>query len=288
MARWSPTARQRELIAELTHLRKDAGLSRKQVGDAVGAGETTVFRYERGETRPKPADVRLMAEVYGVTDAARISELVDMARDARKRPWWHRYRRTLKPGFDHYIGLEAAAVTVRTYEPQAVPGLLQTHDYARAITESASLDPDHDELDEKVKVRLIRQDGLSEQEDPLHLVAILDEAVLHRQVGGPETMRHQLVHLVETAQRHNITVHVLPFAAGGHVGMDGKFNILTFPDSDDPGVIYLEQAGSGRTFEDPEDVATYHRRFDALLAKALPTEKSVAFIAAIARNPAKR
>src|SRR5712664_137396 len=129
--RRSPTARHRRLIVELKRLRDEQGLSREQVAERIGTSETSIYRYEKGETRPQPAVVASMLDLYEVKDAER-DELLEMARDARKRGWWHRHRQTLKPGFDSYIGLEAAASIVRTYEAQTVPGLLQTGAYARA------------------------------------------------------------------------------------------------------------------------------------------------------------
>ena len=135
--RRSPTARHRRLIVELKRLREEQGLTREQVAERIGTSETSIFRYEKGETRPQPAVAAAMLDLYGARSAER-DELLEMARDARKRGWWHRHRQSLKPGFDSYIGLEAAASVVRTYEAQTVPGLLQTEAYARANIEATS------------------------------------------------------------------------------------------------------------------------------------------------------
>ena len=226
-ARLSPTARQRRLMAELIRLREGSGLSRAQVAERVGATDSTLWRYETGATRPKPGDVAILLDVYGIHGAER-EELIEMAKHARKRGWWHRHRQSLKPGFDSYIGLEAAASVVRTFQTLVVPGILQTEGYARAIIEQTAITSVPDQVDEKVLVRLSRQELLTREDDPLQVVAVLDEAVLHRQVGGPEVMSEQIRHLLELTRRPNVTIRVVPFTQGAHAGMDGPFYLLEF------------------------------------------------------------
>jgi transcriptional regulator with XRE-family HTH domain len=281
--RRSPTARHRRLIVELKRLREERGLSREQVADRIGTSETSIFRYEKGETRPQPAVVAAMLDVYGATTAER-DELLEMARDARKRGWWHRHRQTLKPGFDSYIGLEAAASIVRTYEVQTVPGLLQTEAYARANIVATSLNMVPAGIEERLSVRLSRQDLITRSTDRVQIIAVLDEAVLHRQVGGPQAMREQIRHLIAMAALPNVVIHILPFAAGAHPGMEGPFCLLSFPEPDDTDLVYLEQATSGLVPEEPEEVRRYTLMFGTLLGKALPAEESVAFMEKITEN----
>ncbi|WDZ90280.1 helix-turn-helix transcriptional regulator [Nocardiopsis sp. HUAS JQ3] len=264
-------------MAELSRLRNDSGLSRAEVADRVGITDSTLWRYETGMTRPKPGDVAILLDVYGVHGAER-EELIEMAKHARKRGWWHRHRQALKPGFDSYIGLEAAASVVRTFQTIVVPGILQTEAYARAVTEQTAITSAPDLADEKVLVRMSRQELIIRTDDPLHVVAVLDEAVLRRQVGGPTTMQGQLQHLVELSERPNVTIRVVPFAHGAHAGMDGPFYLLEFPEQADPDVVYLEQAGSGLVPEDPEEVRRYTLMFGSLLGKALEHDESVLFI----------
>jgi transcriptional regulator with XRE-family HTH domain len=279
--RRSPTARHRRLIVELKRLRDEQGLTREQVAERIGTSETSIFRYEKGETRPQPAVVASMLDLYGAKDAER-DELLEMARDARKRGWWHRHRQTLKPGFDSYIGLEAAASVVRTYEAQTVPGLLQTGAYARANVLATSANVVPAEVEEKVSVRISRQDLVTRSTDPIQIIAILDEAVLRRQVGGPQAMHGQLRHLIDMAALPNVVIHVLPFAVGAHPGMEGPFCLLSFPEPDDPDLVYLEQATSGLVPEEAEEVRRYTLMFGTLLGKALPAEESVTFMTHIA------
>jgi transcriptional regulator with XRE-family HTH domain len=281
--RRSPTARHRRLITDLKRLREEHGLSREELAERIGASETSIFRYEKGESRPLPAVVGAMLDVYGVQGAER-DELLEMARDARKRGWWHRQRQSLKPGFDSYIGLEAAASVVRTYEAQVVPGLLQTEAYARAIIEATSLNVVPAEIEERMGVRISRQDLITRSTDRVQLVAVLDEAVLRRQVGGPEAMQEQIRHLIEMAELPNVVIHVLPFAVGAHAGLDGPFVLLSFPEPEDPDLVYLEQATSGLVPEEPEEVRRYTLMFGTLLGKALPADESVTFMSEITLN----
>ncbi|WP_046469932.1 helix-turn-helix domain-containing protein [Allosalinactinospora lopnorensis] len=279
----SPTARHRRLMAELARLRQQSGLNRAQVADKIGTRDTTVWRYENGLTRPKPGDVAILLDVYGVHGAER-DELIQLAKDARKRGWWHRYRQTLKPGFDSYIGLEAAASVLRTYQPIVVPGLMQTKAYTRAVIEQTAITSAPDDVDEKVTVRMSRQELLTRDGDPIQVVAVLCEAVLRRQVGGPATMREQIQRLVDLAERPNVTIRVLPFSQGAHAGMDGQFNLLEFPEPGEPDLVYLEQASSGLMPEDPEEVRRYTLMFGNLLAKALKPDESVAFLRGLIHN----
>lgn len=282
-SRRSPTARHRRLMTELNRLREASGLTRAEVAERIGSTDTTVWRYETGLTRPKPSDVAALTDVYGVTGEARDS-LIQMARDARKRGWWHRHRQALKPGFDSYIGLEAEASVVRSYEPLVVPGLMQTEPYARAVIEATALTHAPSAVDEKVAVRVSRQQLLYGPGDPIQLVAVLDEAVLRRQVGGPGVMREQLEHLLDLGRLPNVEIRVIPFSAGAHAAMDGKFCLLSFPEAGDPDLVYLEQAASGLVPEDPEEVRRYTLMFGSLSALALGAEASAAFIAQMAKS----
>ncbi|MBB5494303.1 helix-turn-helix domain-containing protein [Nocardiopsis exhalans] len=264
-------------MAELTRLRDSSGLSRAQVAERIGITDSTLWRYETGMTRPKPGDVAILLDVYGVHGAER-EELIEMAKHARKRGWWHRHRQALKPGFDSYIGLEAAASVVRTFQTSVVPGILQTEAYARAVIEQTAISSAPDMVDEKVLVRMSRQELITREDAPLQVVAILDEAVLRRQVGGPETMHEQLQRLIALAQHPNVTIRVVPFAHGAHPGLDGQFNLLEFPEQADPDLVYLEQAGSGLVPEDPEEVRRYTLMFGSLLGRALKANESLSFM----------
>ncbi len=279
--RRSPTVRHRRLMAELKRLREASGLSRDEVGERLGAAGTTVFRYEKGTSRPKPSDVAMLLEVYGVTGEER-EALIQLAKEARQRGWWHRHRKALKPGFDVYIGLEPEASVIRSYQAQLVPGILQTEGYAREVTRAISMNEGLGDLDRKVEVRMKRQELITGT-DPVQLSAILDEAVLGRQVGGPAVMGEQLRKLAELSELPNVTLQVLPFGGGAHPAMDGPFYLLEFPEPL-PDVVYLEQATSGLALEDDAEVRHYTMMYGNLAARALDPEASVSLIAGLARD----
>ncbi|MEU8270922.1 helix-turn-helix transcriptional regulator [Sphaerisporangium sp. NPDC049002] len=279
--RRSPTARHRRLVAELRGLREASAKSRQEVAELVGTTDITLWRYETGLTRPAPADVAALLEVYGVAGEAR-GELLEMAREARKRGWWHRHRQTLKPGFDSYIGLEAEASVLRTYQPQVVPGLLQTEAYARAVIEATAMRSGLAEVEEKVAVRMSRQDLVTRAGDPIQIVVVLDEAVIRRQVGGPGVMRGQLRHLLEAGALPNVDIRILSFGSGAHSALDGQFNLLEFPEPGDLDLVYLEQAASGLVLEEPQERRRYASMFADLLGRALSPGETAILISSVA------
>jgi hypothetical protein len=183
-----------------------------------------------------------------------------------------------------FISLESQASAMRTLETSVVPGLLQTPEYARAVTRAAvgGLDDDADErLDALVAVRLARQDVLR-AEPPLELSAVLDEAVLRREIGGPEVMERQLRRLVEAARLPQVRLQVLPFAAGEHIGITGPFVIFSFSRTSDLDVVVLDHLTSSLYLERKEDLQAYTEAFNALRIHALSPEESMDYIAALA------
>ncbi|MFV2021831.1 helix-turn-helix domain-containing protein [Micromonospora sp. LOL_023] len=278
--RRSPTVRRRRLGAELRRRRDAAGVTIDVVAERLECSASKVSRIETGHTSATPRDVRDMLEIYGVT-GVEADELVQIAREARQKGWWHPYSTVLTGA---YVGFEAAARSVRAYEQQVVPGLLQTADYAQAMIRAARPDITDEEVDHRVHVRLRRQSLLT-QEDPIDVWAVLDEAVLSRPVGGDAVMRAQLLRLVEAADMPNVTLQVLPFEVGSHAGMDGTFTILDFPEPSDADVVYAENATGGLFLEKSEELRKYIFIFDHIRAAALPPEESVAMIAKRAKEP---
>jgi len=273
--RRSPTVRRRRLGLELRRLRESAGITIDVVAGRLECSSSKISGIETGHTGATPRDVRDMLAVYGV-DGLAADDLVQVAREARLKGWWHLYGTVLTSA---YVGLEAAASEIRAYEGQVVPGLLQIEHYARTMIVKGRPDISAAELDRRVHVRMERQSLLT-QDDPLHLWAVLDEAIFHRLVGGPAVMRQQLDHLVMIAGLPNMTLQVLPFAIGGHAGMDGSFAILGYEEPADPDLVFAENAAGGLFLEKDEELRRYHFIFDHLRASALPPDKSVAFVAA--------
>jgi transcriptional regulator with XRE-family HTH domain len=280
MDRRSPTIRRRRLGAELRRRRESAGVTIESVADRLECSASKISRIETGHTTATPRDVRELLGIYGAADAE-CEELVQIAREARQKGWWHPYSTVLTGA---YVGLEAAAESIRAYEQQVVPGLLQTEAYARAMIRAARPDITADEVDRRVTVRLARQSLLT-QDDPISLWVVLDEAVVSRPVGGDAVMRAQLQRLADAADLPNVTIQVLPFEVGAHAGMDGTFAILDFPEPSDPDVVYAENATGGLFLEKSDELRKYIFIFDHIRAAALRPENSVALIVKLAKEP---
>ncbi|MEV5439860.1 helix-turn-helix transcriptional regulator [Streptomyces sp. NPDC052682] len=279
-----PAVRRRKLGAELRALRTSAGLTSGQAARLVGWHQSKVSRIETGTSGVKPADVRLLLDAYGVTDG-QLRELLTVlagSDDSRGRHhWWHAYRGVLPPTYRDFISLESQAGVMRTLETTVVPGLLQTPEYARAVTKAAVEGLSEERLDTLVEVRLARQDVLR-ADPPLELNAVLDEAVLRREVGGPGVMARQRARLVEAARMPHVRLQVLPFAAGAHIGVTGPFVIFSFPDTSDLDVVVLDHLTSSVYLERKEDLQAYTEAFNALQIHALSPEDSLDFIAGTA------
>ncbi|WP_371102637.1 helix-turn-helix domain-containing protein [Streptomyces sp. PU_AKi4] len=279
-----PAVRRRKLGAELRTLRTSAGLTSGEAARLAGWHQSKVSRIETGTSGVKPADVRLLLDVYGVADP-QLRELLLMLSGSGdgdgRHHWWHAYRGVLPPTYRDFISLESQASAMRTLETTVIPGLLQTPEYARAVTEAALEDASEERLDTLVEVRLARQDVLRAT-PPLELSAVLDEAVLRREVGGPGVMTRQLDRLVEAARLPQVRLQVLPFSAGAHIGVTGPFVIFSFSRTSDLDVVVLDHLTSSLHLERKEDLRVYSEAFDALSVHALSPEDSLDFIAGTA------
>ncbi|MBW8819986.1 MULTISPECIES: helix-turn-helix transcriptional regulator [unclassified Streptomyces] len=276
-----PAVRRRKLGAELRALRTSAGLTSGEAARLVGWHQSKVSRIETGASGVKPADVRLLLDAYRVGDTNLRELLLVLAgsdESAGRHHWWHAYRGVLPPTYRDFISLESQASAMRTLETSVVPGLLQTPEYARAVTRAAVDGLDDERLDALVEVRLARQDILRAQ-PPLELSAVLDEAVLRREVGGPEVMSRQLKRLLEAARLPQVRLQVLPFTAGAHVGITGPFVIFSFPRTSDLDVVVLDHLTSSLYLERKEDLQAYTEAFNTLRIHALSPEDSLDYLA---------
>lgn len=276
----SPTVRGRRLRYELRQLREQRGLTIEQVAERSGGDWTpsAISRWETGDRRIRPVDLRVLLDIYDVRGDQR-EVLLTLAREARQRGWWQSYRSDAVPEwFQVYLGLEAEAASIHQYGSELVPGLFQTAEYYRAFMRAAPAADNDEAIERKIAVRTERQERLA-SDDPPACWAVLNEAVIRRVVGGPDVMRDQLNHIVELANRSHISVQVLPFTAGAHPAMDGSFIILGFPDAPDPDVVYLESQTGSLYLEKPPEVERYRAMFNHLVAKALDPEVSVSLIA---------
>ena len=279
-----PTVRRRRLGTELRRLRDSAGYKLEEVAGMLGVAPSTLSRIETGKAPTKSAYLSQLLELYQVTDAGQRQILVDMAREGHRKGWWAAYDDVLPSGLGIYVGLEAEASGLRGYEIGVVHGLLQTTDYARAILRASAPRHTADQIERLVDLRMERQRRLDD-DPPLDLWVIHDEAVIRRTVGGPVVMRHQLAHLLRGGQAAG--GHA-PGAAlrhcGAHAGHGGPFSILEFHDRSDSEVVYVESTAGPIYLEKDREVRASAEVFDRLRAAALPPDASLDLISKAARE----
>lgn len=287
MAVTDSVVRRRRLASELRRLRMHAGLTADEVAEKLGWSASKVSRIETHRIQVKPADLSQLLDLYQVSDAHR-EQFATLAQWTRRKGWWQAYTDSLPEELTTFIALEDEAVAVMERAMDAIPGLLQTSDYARAVLQvvPASVVPPR-QLERAVEVRIRRQERLVGDE-PLRLAVVADEAVLLRRFGTPEVMRAQLEHLIQASRQPSVTLRVLPLAAAHPVGF-GHFQIMEFEafGGDQPAisdVVSVEQL-SGMQMLDDETVAYLHRlSFDQAAAASLEPEPSREMIARIIRD----
>ncbi|WP_327140175.1 helix-turn-helix domain-containing protein [Nocardia sp. NBC_01327] len=264
-----PTALRIAVGGQLRKLRELNGITREAAGEHIRGSHAKISRLELGRTGFKERDIRDLLSLYKVDDPGEREQFLDLVRKANEPGWWHRYSDLLPPWFETYLGLEYAAKSIRTYEGQLVPGLLQTADYARSIVALG-----HDEDGERrVSLRRHRQELLTRPSAP-SFWAVLDEAVLHRPVGGAAVLREQINQLIEMSQLPNITIQVLPYSAGGHAAAGSSFTMLRFAEAELPDIVYLEQLTSALYLDRRQDLELYRQVMDQLSVQAEPPERS--------------
>lgn len=276
VARSAPTVKRRRLASELRQHRERVGLTIEEVAERLEWSTAKVSRIENARVGVLPRDVKYLLNVYGVEGEAR-EVLMVLAREARQKGWWHSYGEAIPTWFEVYVGLEADAVAMDQYESEHVPGLLQTADYARAVFEAFPI-TDETEIENRVRLRMARTEYLTSEDAP-KFWAVLNEAVIRRQVGTPQVMREQLHHLGEMAKLPNVTLQVLPFEAGAHPAMSGSFTLLRFPEPADPKIVFMETQTGGLYLEKSHEVERYTLAFDHLRAAALHPINSQELIA---------
>ncbi|MGH3973621.1 MAG: helix-turn-helix domain-containing protein [Pseudonocardiaceae bacterium] len=281
----SPTALKRWIAYELRRLRDASGRSRQEAAARLGRTVAQIGHLETGRNLPSAGDVEVLLTWYGHPD--RIEFFRDLLKRAKKgRDWWIGLADAVPEYFALFLGLEASAAQMQSYDSLVVPGILQTAAYAKAIVRAGERSqPDH-EIARRVELRMARQQLIERADEPLQVWSVLDEAVLHRQVGGVEVMREQLERLVKLAERPNIDIQVLPVTAGAHAGTEGTFTLLTFPPElhSDPGVVYVETRVRGIYYEDPAEIQLYRQALIRLQVQALNPDESPAMIQRIAEK----
>ena len=276
-----PTVLRILLGAQLRRLREAKRISLEEAGNVIRASHSKISRLETGRVGFKDRDIVDLLTFYGVTDEKEREALRSLAARANSPGWWHDYSDILPSWFEAYVGLEEAASQIRAYEVQFVPGLLQTEDYARAVTMLGYSNPR--EINRRVSLRLARQAVLT-RDDPPSLWVVLDEAVLRRPIGGANAMRAQLKHLIEMSQRPNVSIQVVPFKAGGHAAAGGPFSLLRFAEYDLPDVVYLEQLTSAQYLDKQDVVDGYLAVMERLCIDAATPANSIKTLRAMLRE----
>ncbi len=243
-------------------------------------------RIEKAKSGISVNDVRLLLELYDITDTEQAEELFALARAARRSPWWSRYREVSPPGLLDLIGFESAASAVSQFEIVFVPGILQTAEYASAVLrvfydeESAP-----GRVPSLVELRTRRRDLLTSVNAP-RFSFVLDESIIHRLVGSPAIMSQQFMHLVDMAELPNVTIQVAPFAVGLHPGTRGPYEIVEFDDTPDENILFLESARGDMISDAPEETRNYLEAFRRITEAALGPSDSVDRLRAAASQAA--
>jgi transcriptional regulator with XRE-family HTH domain len=265
------------LGSQLRRLREAAGVTPDQAGYEIRASRSKISRMENGRVSFKDRDIADLLAFYGVTSEEVKQATLKLARQANMPGWWAKFGDILPDWFEMYLGLEASASIIRSFELQFVHGLFQTHDYARAVTAIGHKSAPPDEIERRVALRMKRQELHAESEPP-RVWAVMDEAVLRRPVGGRKVMRAQLHHLAEVSAMPHVTLQVLPFGLGGHAGEGGSFTILRFNEPDLPDVVYIEHLTSALYLEARSDADHYMEVMNRLSADALTPARTTKFI----------
>jgi transcriptional regulator with XRE-family HTH domain len=262
----NPLAQQRRLRGELRQSRTLAGLTQRTVAEELDWSTSKVIRIETGAVGVSTTDLRALLQLYGVTDQARVAELVEMAKAARQKAWWDDYRDGFNAKLVNFVASEAGAAGIRQFQSLIVPGALQTAEYARAVLRAFGSEPEL--VERAIRMRLARKDGLVAVDGP-SATFVLDESVLLRRVGAPEIMRAQVAHLEELDSLPRISIKVVPFDAGVHDGMQVSFTIFEFDDEGPEHVVYLNQPGELVLVKnDADEVCHYIELFTELDERA--------------------
>jgi hypothetical protein len=266
------------LAKQLKLLREQAGLTLEEAAPKLDFSVSRLSRIENAQVRIDVHWVRGMLDLYDV-GGDRWTELVELAREANQPGWWKAYG---LGRHNWYLGYETEAARVQVFTLGYVPGLMQTADYARALMLAVPMGRTAKDLDNEVAARMHRQQRLRSVDNRLELVAVIDEAALHRQVGGRDVMREQLVRIAEVAELDTATLHVLPFAAGAHAALASEFTIINFGDLGEPDMAYVEHALGAMTLDKEADVARAKLTFERVLSDALNPAESQALVRRLA------
>ena len=274
----SPAVSRRRLRTELRRARNEAGLTQEHVAEEMDWSLSKLIRIENGTNNISTNDLKILVQHYGITDERRTAELLSLSKASRERSWWSAHPGMPKP-LAELIEYESAAHVSRHYEDLVFPGLLQTTDYMRASTHQLAPGMPSDQVDAVVEVRVKRQEELLKRAEPPQLYFVLDEAVVRRVVGGTDVMRGQLEHLIKASDMPNVTVEVVPFAAGLVPGLQTPFVIHEFLDDADEELLYLENSHGDLLIRNKQDeILSYREDFERLREASLGPRGTIDFL----------
>ena len=277
-----PTALRIVLGTQLRRLREARGITAAAAGHALRASHAKISRMELGRVGFRDRDVADLLTLYGVTDEQERRAFLTLVRRANVPGWWHQYSDIVASWFEIYLGLEQASSVIRTYQPQLVPGLLQTRDVARVVIQLGQPTPSEDEIEHRVALRMGRQEILTQPGAP-QLWAVIEEASLWR-LHERSVMREQIDHLITMAELPNIALQVIPIHSGAHVALGGPFTILRFSDPDLPDIVYLEQLSSALYLDKEEDVQHYRTIMDQLCVQSKSPAETLSFLSNVRKE----
>jgi transcriptional regulator with XRE-family HTH domain len=282
----NPAVEGRRLRTTLRQARQKAGLTRDQVAADLGVSPSKIVRVENGAVRVSVSDVKAMLDLYQITDPSRIAEFVSMARAAaRQPPWWRDYREFVNKRYLEYVELEQAAAATMNFQPELVPGLLQTQSYASAIIRRLDPDITEETANHRLELRMKRQKELLDGPEPPTLSFVLAEPVVRWQLGSAAAWEEQTRHLIELAERPTVAIHIFRFVSGIMRGMEAPFVVVKFPDPEDPDAVFLEGlTGDTLVVNNQDEVGRYRRIYEGLEQTSLPGTDSVKFLEALLRG----
>jgi transcriptional regulator with XRE-family HTH domain len=266
-----PTIRKRLIGSQLRRLREERELSVESVAEQLAIGPSSLRRQEYGQTAVSVADVIAYARIYKLDeDGPVVQRLLDLAKHGRTRGWWTAYDTTVGPSAADIADAEDLATSIKTWQPNIIPGLLQTREYSATIIGTRQvLKPGP--VDQVIELRERRKEVLARTPNPPQLWAIIGEGAILAEIGGRALMNEQLQHLLNQSQRPHVAIQIMPFKAGAHLGLDGGFMVMGFDATLDGGIAYMENGGSGVFSDDPAEVRSHADRFSHMQAQALTT-----------------
>lgn len=270
----APTVQRILLGARLRRLRESRGISATQAARAIRASESKISRIELGRNSVREIDIADLLDLYGITDPAEREQLLNAASQASQHGWWHHYLDVLPAWFHSYLGLEESARSIRSFDIQFVPGLLQTEEYSQAVLELGS--HPREATERMVRVRQERQQRF--EAGGLRLSAVIDEGALRRPVGSAQIMSRQLRHLMDLTDRPGLTIQVTPLRTGASYASPGSFTILSFATPDLPDVVYVEELTSALYLVKPSDTERYRQVLDLISSTSTKPAETAPFI----------